>query len=116
MKQNFFSYAYLKSGQCASAGLDPFSRPCAGLFSGLAQNPTHPTTVPVLFDLLSDVLCTLPPAEQCFVVHVMLKALAPEVPEEVRQKLISSFPVTRPTTVRVEGNYYHLHDNKIYEK
>ena len=96
------------------AGDAPFSRLCAGLYSDLAQTPSPPTTLPVLFDLLIDELCKLSPHHQCSVVFILQKAIDPNAPEEVRQRLISSFPVIRPMNISIEGDYYHLHDNKIH--
>lgn len=115
MNAKFFFKAYLNGGPAASAS-DLLSWPCAGLATGLAQ--THPSspTLTLHYDSLCDVLCPLPPAEQCLVVHVLLKALHPDVSEDLRQLLIVSFPQSRTTAVTIAGNYYQIHDNTIFER
>jgi hypothetical protein len=50
------------------------------------------------------------------VVHVLLKALHPDVSEDLRQLLIVSFPQSRTTAVTIAGNYYQIHDNTIFER
>jgi hypothetical protein len=115
MNAKFFFKAYLNGGPAASAS-DLLSWPCAGLATGLAQTPPSSPTLTLHYDSLCDVLCPLPPAEQCLVVHVLLKALHPDVSEDLRQLLIVSFPQSRATAVTIAGNYYQIHDNTIFER